>query len=918
LVEVPPINNDDGCSCSDARSESAPVELMFFVAILGLALFRRRLGLFLGLLVSFASFDAQAKSGAYQNSTRTEAYVARTGTTLAFPSDDDDQATLTLPFAFRFFDQDFTTVELGTNGFVTFGTEGYDNGNELLPSINEPDNMIALFWDDWDSVLSTTWVVEGTAPNRIVIIQYSVGTRYNQTGGGTPNVQLWLYEGPGARFEIHYGAMSGMTAASVWNATVGYQDETGTGFNLQTCSPLCDGDDFNALTGTVLVSQQDGGEDVIAGSLEVPVEIYAGVPFNATVGLVSPHGAPLGPFVYQIHLLLGGETVPNRPIYTSAPVTLQPYQTLTQTATPAVPLSIAPGNYRFALVVDAHDDLSEPNEGNNVALSGATARIGPQQPDLQITSVRSSDPGALPNGQATVFVQLTNGGNLDATADWSLVLSRNEVISSDDLILYQGTVSLPLLTTQTATVGVTIPGDLSAGRYWFGAIADPENEVAELLEINNTGVADSTFEVHVGDVGIDTVALPRAYVGQDYSVFLTGTGGNGTYAWRVVSGTMPAGLSLLSTGEIRGRPTAIGQASLEIEVSSGGLTFTATLALEVLEVDGGLTIVTRQLLPGIVGASYPPAPQGTTNEQLPRLIAVGAQGDVTWTSPGPLPPGLALAADGLLHGLPTQRGVFDVTVSATDGTQTANRTMRLTVAQPGRLTLIAIDLPNGRIGEDYNVLLSVVGRTASSTVTYVSPNPLPPGLTLTTDGRIVGLPQQAGVWTFSVEVTENVADGGSDSAGFRIQVDADAGFGITPTTLPPATLGQSYSAKFEARQGRAPFTWRVIGPALPRGIIWEVVEVMGVSQLLFSGTPELEGAVSVLISLEDNDGRKAELPVTLLVNPVPAPPVVPMEPEGCQCRDVGGTSGGSSWMFLSLLLMIGVRSFSRPSRRRAE
>jgi hypothetical protein len=139
-------------------------------------------------------------------------------------------------------------------------------------------------------------------------------------------------------------------------------------------------------------------------------------------------------------------------------------------------------------------------------------------------------------------------------------------------------------------------------------------------------------------------------------------------------------------------------------------------------------------------------------------------------------------------------------------------------------------------------------------------------------------------------------------------------------TLPPATLGESYSAKFEARQGRAPFTWRVIGPALPRGIIWEVVEVMGVSQLLFSGTPEQEGVVSVLISLEDNDGRKAELPVTLLVNPVPAPVVVPMEPEGCQCRDVGPTHGaGWRWMLLGLWAAgIGARSFSRPSRRRPE
>jgi MYXO-CTERM domain-containing protein len=109
----------------------------------------------------------------------------------------------------------------------------------------------------------------------------------------------------------------------------------------------------------------------------------------------------------------------------------------------------------------------------------------------------------------------------------------------------------------------------------------------------------------------------------------------------------------------------------------------------------------------------------------------------------------------------------------------------------------------------------------------------------------------------------------------------------------------------------------VVGPPLPRGLTYEVVESGGADaqSLVFRGTPEEPGAVSLLVTLLDNDGRRAELPVTLLVNPIPAPPPVLEEEGGCTCRETRSSGRTSAWALLGLfgLLMGRRRIFSRPS-----
>jgi carboxypeptidase family protein/putative Ig domain-containing protein len=83
-------------------------------------------------------------------------------------------------------------------------------------------------------------------------------------------------------------------------------------------------------------------------------------------------------------------------------------------------------------------------------------------------------------------------------------------------------------------------------------------------------------------LSIVTSSLPDAVVGTPYSVFLVREGGSGPFQWDVVSGSLPAGISLTAAGELTGTPTAPGDASFEVRVQDAGdQSATANLALHV-------------------------------------------------------------------------------------------------------------------------------------------------------------------------------------------------------------------------------------------------------------------------------------------------------------------------------------------------
>ncbi len=163
-------------------------------------------------------------------------------------------------------------------------------------------------------------------------------------------------------------------------------------------------------------------------------------------------------------------------------------------------------------------------------------------------------------------------------------------------------------------------------------------------------------------VVIATSGLPSGTVNAAYSATLTGSGGVTPYAWSLVSGILPAGLTLNSlTGGINGTPTTSGNYLFTVQVSDSQNP-TATDA--------------KQFSITINPAPVAPLNMTTTSLASGRrfiaysqtLIATGGTTPYTWSlSFGTLPPGLGLnAATGVISGTPTKKGRWSFIVRVRD------------------------------------------------------------------------------------------------------------------------------------------------------------------------------------------------------------------------------------------------------------
>src|SRR6188508_787892 len=143
---------------------------------------------------------------------------------------DDTVTTIALPFPYTFYDQTFTSINLGANGNAQFTTTDMTFTNQCLPWTAH-NYTIFPYWDDLYLVNSGFGIftsVSGTAPNRIFNIEWRA--QYFP-GSGTANFELRLYEGQ-SRFDIMYGTATNGSTSS----TAGVQRDTAPNFTQYFCN----------------------------------------------------------------------------------------------------------------------------------------------------------------------------------------------------------------------------------------------------------------------------------------------------------------------------------------------------------------------------------------------------------------------------------------------------------------------------------------------------------------------------------------------------------------------------------------------------------------------------------------------------------------------------------------------------------
>jgi large repetitive protein len=240
---------------------------------------------------------------------------------------------------------------------------------------------------------------------------------------------------------------------------------------------------------------------------------------------------------------------------------------------------------------------------------------------------------------------------------------------------------------------------------------------------------------------------------------------------------------------------------------------------------------------------------------------------------GSLPPGLALAKNGLVSGAPTQAGSWSFWVELSDEDPPSaswctpaksEREFTITInpggaspppppplpPPPAPLTVNAPSLPFGTPGVPYPpTQLTVAGGARASW--SVTAGAFPPGMTLSAAGTLSGVPRAAGDYSFTVRATSGAASGTRQLTVSIVQRLEASG----PDTI-VATVGRELTAGLGATGGRSPYAFAATG--LPAGL-----SVDSAGRIV--GVPTAVGEFPVTITVTDRIGGSTTKQVTISV-----------------------------------------------------
>jgi hypothetical protein len=269
------------------------------------------------------------------------------------------------------------------------------------------------------------------------------------------------------------------------------------------------------------------------------------------------------------------------------------------------------------------------------------------------------------------------------------------------------------------------------------------------ITINGPGGNPAPVPAPAPALSISTSGLPGATVGTSYSTTLAASGGSGTKSWAITAGSLPAGLSLSSSGVLSGTPTAPGTASFTAKVSAGTASSQRQFSLGVaaaLEIAAPATQVAEVAVPLTI-----------------ELNATGGSAPYRWElSQGVLPVHVGFIGDqgngstALIKGVPADAGSFPLTFRVTDVLgRTTLHTITLGVAD--KLRLAAVKMPRvghvSRLYQAHGVAQGGYGKRTWS----IAAGALPAGLRLDpTTGSITGKPARRGRYGFYLTVKDEL------------------------------------------------------------------------------------------------------------------------------------------------------------------
>ena len=183
----------------------------------------------------------------------------------------------------------------------------------------------------------------------------------------------------------------------------------------------------------------------------------------------------------------------------------------------------------------------------------------------------------------------------------------------------------------------------------------------------------------------------------------------------------------------------------------------------------------------------------------------------------------------------------DQTVVIANNNGIANFTAQTNINVGGSLQVTTAALPNGAIGTAYDQQLTADGGYTGSPYSWsVYSGSLPPGLSMDSGGTIQGTPTASGLFSFTVQVTDQNNNEATKALSLNILMPLQ----VTTTSLPNGTNNAAYSQTLAASGGQTPYSWTKISGALPAGL---TLATNG----LISGTPTTNGIFNFTAQVTD-------------------------------------------------------------------
>jgi large repetitive protein len=422
---------------------------------------------------------------------------------------------------------------------------------------------------------------------------------------GAPATPIALNLSGGAATAVTISAAPANGIASVSGTTISYQPNAS----------------FSGTDSFSYIATNGGGT-----SAPATATVTVGAP-ALTITASGPLTATVGARYAQTFAFAGGTAPFGSHLVAGLPAGLA----LTGTTANSVTITGTPRSQgTFTLSVSASD--SSTGNGPFVASQSFTLTVAP--PNLAITPTAGSftAPYATPFRQSFAAsggvgpYSYTLGGGLPAGVTLN---AATGAVSGTPTV--PGSFALTITATDTGATGPAGPFTVR-GNY--------------------------TLVVAAPSISITPATLSAATAGTAYSATLIGSGAVAPYSFSLSGGALPAGITLATTGQLSGTPTASGSFPFTVTVrDTNGQTAAA-----------GFTLAVNVPTLAITPATLPTAVQGIAYSQT--LSATGGIAPYSFAvSSGSLPAGLALNnATGVISGTPTTSGTANFAITATDST----------------------------------------------------------------------------------------------------------------------------------------------------------------------------------------------------------------------------------------------------------